>query len=157
MSIPEKDELIINLKILSQLDKNRKLLTKETLLNIEPAKKILQVPESVRRWYSGNSRDETLKKIDNVIEKTITFIDKHVELRKYLLDSVVGIENLKATYSDCPQTRARLDVLLDKIRTCLKKYNIKIYSKDNKNDNGNFNYNTNSDDDNDTEESNITI
>ena len=126
MSIPEKDELIINLKILSQVDKNRKLLTKESLLNIEPIKKsmFLQFPESIRRWWSGNNRDETLKKIDNIVEKCISMIKKNKDLGPYLINSITGIKNLKETYSECPQTRARLDVIIDKINNCIKENNL---------------------------------
>lgn len=127
MSIPEKDELIINLKILSQVDKNRKLLTKESLLNIEPLKKsfLLQFPpESIRRWWTGNNRDETLKKIDNIVEKSISMINKNKDLGPYLISSITGIKNLKETYSECPQTRARLDVIVDKINKCVYENNL---------------------------------
>tara|TARA_A100001015_G_C14697099_1_gene596779 strand:+ start:13 stop:459 length:447 start_codon:yes stop_codon:yes gene_type:complete len=127
MSIPEKDELIINLKILSQVDKNRKLLTKESLLNIEPIKKSMFLqfpPESIRRWWTGNNRDETLKKIDNIVEKCISMINKNKDLGPYLINSITGIKNLKETYSECPQTRARLDVIIDKINNCIVENNL---------------------------------
>jgi len=118
MSIPEKDELIINLKILSQLEKNRKLITKETYLNLE-SDNTIQVPEFVKRWFRGDSRDEALKKIDNIIVKSINLLDKYNDLEQYLKDSIIGLENLKDTYSKCTQTRARIDVIIEKINKAL--------------------------------------
>lgn len=118
MSIPEKDELIINLKILSQLEKNRKLITKESYLNLE-SDNTIQVPESLKRWFRGDSRDESLKKIDNIIVKAIGMIDKYDDLENYLKDSVIGLENLKDTYSKCTQTRARIDVIIEKINKAI--------------------------------------
>lgn len=129
MSIPEKDELIINLKILSQLEKNRKLITKETYLNLE-SDQTFQVPESFRRWFRGDSRDESLKKIDNIIVKSINLVEKYSELEDYLKDSIIGLENLKDTYSKCTQTKARIDVIIEKIN--------KAINPNLKNDNSNF-------------------
>ena len=114
MSIPEKDELIINLKILSQLEKNRKLITKETYLNLE-SDNTIQVPEFMKRWFRGDSRDESLKKIDNIIVKSINLVEKYNVLEQYLKDSIIGLENLKDTYSKCTQTKARIDVIIEKI------------------------------------------
>lgn len=129
MSIPEKDELIINLKILSQLEKNRKLITKETYLNLE-SDQTLQIPESFRRWFRGDSRDESLKKIDNIIVKSINLVEKYPQLEDYLKDSIIGLENLKDTYSKCTQTKARIDVIIEKIN--------KAINPNIKNDNLNF-------------------
>ena len=122
MSIPEKDELIINLKILSQLEKNRKLITKETYLNLE-SDNTIQVPESLKRWFRGDSRDESLKKIDNIIVKSIRMLEKYDDLELYLRESIIGLENLKDTYSKCTQTRARIDVIIEKINKVINPNN----------------------------------
>jgi hypothetical protein len=124
MSVPEKDELIINLKVLSQLSKNRKLSTKESFLNLEPNEGIT-LPESFRRWWRGDSREETLKKLDNIIVKSVSLLEKHTELRQYLESSIIGLENLKETYTDCTQTRARLDVIIDKLKRGIIDHNKK--------------------------------
>lgn len=116
----DKNELIVNLTILSQVEKNRKLLTKDTYLNMEQKTQLLQVPEAVRRWWRGDNRDNTLKKIDLIINKAIDFIDNDVI--EYLRKSIKGIENLKETYTDDTQTRARLDVVIDRINNAIKKF-----------------------------------
>ena len=117
----EKNELIVNLTILSQVEKNRKLLTKDTYLNMEQKSQLLQVPESVRRWWRGDNRDNTLKKIDLIITKSIDVIDN--EILEYLKKSIKGIENLKETYTDDTQTRARLDVVIDRINNAIEGFN----------------------------------
>ena len=127
MSVPEKDELIINLTVLSQLNKNRKISTKECFLNLEPVEGF-HVPESIRRWWRGDSREETLKKLDNIIVKSVSLLNKHNELLDYLKKSLVGLENLKQTYTDCTQTNARLDVIIDKAKRGIQDH---VSEKDN--------------------------
>jgi hypothetical protein len=128
----DKNELIVNLTILSQVEKNRKLLTKDTYLNMEQKTQLLQVPEAVRRWWRGDNRDNTLKKIDLIINKAIDLIDNDV--MEYLRKSIKGIENLKETYTDDTQTRARLDVVIDRINNAIKKFT----DSNNKNDDDQF-------------------
>jgi hypothetical protein len=123
----DKNELIVNLTILSQVEKNRKLLTKDTYLNMEQKTQILSVPEAVRRWWRGDNRDNTLKKIDLIINKAIDLIDN--DIMEYLRKSIKGIENLKETYTDDTQTRARLDVVIDRINNAIKKFK-DSYNKD---------------------------
>ena len=108
------EEIIINLKILSQLDKNQKLITRGAYINIEGPSLI---PEFVRRWNRQENRSETLKKINSIINSAIELIDKDnkYDVKQYIIDSKNGIQNLKETYSTCSQTCARLDIILDKI------------------------------------------
>jgi hypothetical protein len=108
------EEIIINLKILSQLDKNQKLITRGSYINIEGPSLI---PEFIRRWNRQENRSETLKKINSIINSAIELIDKDnkYDVKQYIINSKIGIQNLKETYATCSQTCARLDVILDKI------------------------------------------
>ena len=119
MNISEEDELIINLKVLSSLQPNCKLITRDTYLNVEQRN---WIPQSVKRWHRGDSRDETLKKIDSVINRSLSsYLTKKVNsnLKDYLLNSISGLTNLKETYSSCIQTCSRLDTIIDKIKRTL--------------------------------------
>lgn len=107
------DNLIVNLKVLSVLEQNKKLITKESFLNVETV--ILGLPEFFRRFLRGDSRDETIKKIDNIISKSLELLDDNERLKEYIVDSKKGIINLKETYSSCEQTKARLDTIISKI------------------------------------------
>ena len=119
MSIPEKDELIINLKVLSKLDKNNKLTTKEKFLNLQSS---YLLPEAISRWWNGDNRDESLKFLDNLATKSIKFLNENDDLLQNIKESLVGLENLKDTYSKCTQTNARLDVIIEKINKGIKEY-----------------------------------
>ena len=121
MSIPEKDELIINLKVLSKLDKNNKLTTKEKFLNLQSS---YLLPEAISRWWNGDNRDESLKFLDNLATKSIKFLNENDDLLQNIKESLVGLENLKDTYSKCTQTNARLDVIIEKINKGIKEYEL---------------------------------
>ena len=109
----EYDEVVVNLKVIASISVNTKLYTKGAYLNIEQSRML--IPESVRRWYRQDSRDESIKKIDRTITKAIAYLSKERVMQQYLKDAKVGILNMKETYSSCVQTMARLDTILDKI------------------------------------------
>ena len=107
------DEVVVNLKVIASITINSKLYTKGSLLNLEQSS---IVPESVRRWYRQDSRDDSIKKIERIICKAFTYLPK---VAKYLTDAKTGILNMKETYSGCVQTAARLDAIIDKIDSVL--------------------------------------
>ena len=120
MNISEEDELIINLKVLSSLQPNCKLITRDTYLNVQQKN---WIPQSIKRWHRGDSRDETLKKLDSVINRSLnSYLSNKVSsnLKDYLLSSVTGLTNLKETYSVCVQTCSRIDTIIDKINRTLQ-------------------------------------
>ena len=108
----EYDEVAVNLKVIASIQVNTKLYTKGSYLNIEQP---MFIPESVRRWYRQDSRDEAIKRIDRTISKAIAYNDP--EMQKHLVATKVGITNMRETYSNCVQTMARLDTILDKINS----------------------------------------
>ena len=113
----EVDDVIINLNILSTLDPNKKLNTKENYLNVEVSNLLL--PEFFKRWYRGDDRDESIKKIDSIITKAILLVNESDLIKLHLEKSIKGIENLKETYSQDIQTKARLDTIIEKIKNYL--------------------------------------
>ena len=116
----EYDEVVVNLKVIASICVNTKLYTKGAYLNIEQP---MIIPESVRRWYRQDSRDEAIKRIDRTIARSIAYLEKDKEKERaivqYLVDAKKGIINMKDTYSTCVQTMARLDTILDKIETSM--------------------------------------
>ena len=137
----EKEEIMINLKVLENLQKDQKIVSRGQYINIEV---VSIIPEALRRWHRQDNRNETLKKINFIINSAIDFIkntEKHInELQKLHGDHFVsssldtdksnmlkclekalpGVYNLKETYATCTQTCARIDIILNKIRDCLK-------------------------------------
>lgn len=119
------EEIVINLKLLATVDKNQKLITRDSYLNIESRS---LVPEFIRRWNRQDNRNETIKKINNVVNSAIKHIhannDDIYNVKEYLKNAMSGVSNLKETYSTCSQTCARLDVILDKMRKSLEGYDV---------------------------------
>lgn len=99
---------IINLNVLSQIKKGQKLCTRGEYLDIESAS---LVPECIRRWRRQDTRNDMLIALNKIINESI-----QLNIPRYLDKAIVGIENLKETYSHCKQTVARLDMILDKIK-----------------------------------------
>lgn len=112
----EREEIIVNLKLLESVQKMQKITTRDVFLNIEPPSLI---PECIRRWKRQDGRDITIKKINEIVNSSIQIIqeNKDMILKEYLIKSCVGIANLKETYAMCKQTCARLDTILDKIQS----------------------------------------
>lgn len=110
----DEEEVIINLKLLSQVEKGQKLITRDAYLNIEGP--YFFVPEFVRRWRRQDSRHETVKCINRVINDAITLLKREPLMKTYIRAAKPGIMNLKETYSMCHQTCARLDMILDKVK-----------------------------------------
>ena len=145
----EKEEIYINLRVIQGLDKNQKLISRGSYLNVEPNS---IVPEFLRRWHRQDNRNECLKKIGLVVNSAIEYILKLIDanksnsegttnilivddknncnkntvnneistMKKYLEDSLKGIKNLKETYATDTQTCARIDVIINKITQILE-------------------------------------
>lgn len=126
----DKEELLINLKVLSQLQKNQKLISRGAYINIEI---VSIIPEFIRRWNRQDNRHESIKKINSIVNRSVEFIaswEKDLEdgeinvdldnMKQYLENALTGIKNLKETYATCVQTCARLDVIIKKITDVLK-------------------------------------
>ena len=107
------DDVIINLKLLAMVGKHQKLVTRDVYLNIEAPSVI---PESLRRWRRGDDRHGAIQKINQTVVAALKYAD-NPSITAYLSSAVLGIENLKETYALCPQTCARLDATLDKIKS----------------------------------------
>ena len=79
------------------------------------------IPESVRRWIRQDSRDETIKKINRIITRSLDdYLREPVKnaiYKLHLLEAKKGLLNLRETYSNCIQTVARIDTLISKIET----------------------------------------
>jgi hypothetical protein len=117
----ERDEVNVNLTVLSKLPINTKLSTTGVYMNIEP---LSYIPQSFRRWARGDNRDEMINKINRVVIKAISLLKQDpsdTEMLGHLENANTGIANLIETYSTCVQTCARLDVIKDKITEHCKK------------------------------------
>lgn len=83
-------ELVINLKVISSLGVNQKLITKEVILNVEP---LSIFPEFARRWLRQDNREETIKKITYIVDESIKYANQNYEKKKK--------ESKKIEFHDC--------------------------------------------------------
>ena len=132
------DENILNLKIISKIKENDKLLANKSLLEIDSP----HLFQSVNRWYNKENRNITIEKLNNILEGTfkITKIllekekdnkeeksleDNNSQIFQNLIlemkNSLVGIENLKKTYSEDILVSSQLDLLIDKLSSRIEK------------------------------------
>jgi len=115
----EIDELCVNLKILSTTPINTKLSTTGIFLNHEVS--AYYIPISMKRWWGGDSRDETIRKLERIVNRTILFsevVDRNAtrnQLIDLLTKSLAGIRNIRETYASCVQTSARIDTIIAKV------------------------------------------
>jgi hypothetical protein len=111
----DREEIIVNLKLLESVQKMQKITVRDVFLNIEQPS---IVPECIRRWKRQDNRDVTIKKINEIVNDAIGLCTttQDIAIHNYLLKSTTGIGNLKETYATCNQTCARLDTILDKIQ-----------------------------------------
>jgi len=112
------DEVLVNLKVLEQIQVNQKLISRGPYLNIEYES---IVPEFIRRWRRQDNRNETIKKINLVINSALKLKEEDDKMKERLdtclKKSVTGLKALKETYATCCQTTARVDVIINKIQT----------------------------------------
>ena len=54
----EKEEIMINLKVLENLQKDQKLISRGQYINIEP----ISIIRSLRRWHRQDNRNRQLKR-----------------------------------------------------------------------------------------------
>lgn len=133
------DENILNLKIISKIKENDKLLTNNNLLSIDSP----HLFQSVNRWYNNESRNITIDKLNDILDGTfaITKIlldqekksniskdsleeDNSQIFQTFILEmknSLVGLENLKKTYSEDILISSQLDLLINKLNTKIEK------------------------------------
>ncbi len=116
--------ILLDLEIIKQIKENDKLG-----IIIVPGSKNLYVDtyskiSSLKRWYNGNNRENTIKYIEDLVERIdkITNILKNGNysnlcntLKKAIDNSIGGLNNLKMTYNDDSLVYAQLVLVINKL------------------------------------------
>lgn len=122
------ENIILNLKMLSQIKPNDKLYTENKMFKIDSP----TVTQGLLRWFNDYSREKTMNDIDILVKHTEIYISsifdnssKSIEdnrvCQNILLEitkAVEGINNLKQTYKDDTFVQSRLDVSREKLGVC---------------------------------------
>ena len=110
----DDNSIIINLKVIAAIQPNDKINTSDNFLNLE-SKNLL--PQSIKRWWRGDDRNESLSRLDELITEALTRNDPIVI--DNIKHTITGLNNLKNTYSKCIQTVARINTIIEKINNTI--------------------------------------
>ena len=123
------DQLLFNLKTISEIRENDKLLSHQTNLEIDQ-----RYFQNIRKWYYNENRDATLDKLNDIIENAFIYVEslykkdsksKIVDTsnssklqRIYLLltNCTNGLDNLKLTYKDDLTIKTKINLIIEKIK-----------------------------------------
>lgn len=143
-SIPDK--LLINLKILSKIEKNGRISRSyDGIIALEHS----FFYSSIKRFINQDSRKQSINEIDSIIEevesKTKSLLNskfllgqeldltEYIQiceilslLQKELRGAKLGIENLKFTYQSDMNTVSQLDIIILKVRSILRELDFKL-------------------------------
>jgi hypothetical protein len=138
------DKLLINLKILSKIQKNGRITRSYSgIISLETD----SFYKSLKRFISNDSRRQAVFEINSVITETIDVLtnitnskymnkantDEYIKscenltlLLTELEAAKTGIENLKFTYQDDQNTASQLDIIILKVNTAIKDFTYKL-------------------------------
>jgi len=131
LQIDKLEDVILNLKLISKIKQNDKMIVVNKIIQVD--NRFLQ---PIFRWYTSDNRAETFNFITLIINKGTENLlsDKKEDsiyskefIKKELLNSLQGLENLGATYKNDILISSKIDLLKDKIK--------KICNFENKNKN----------------------
>jgi hypothetical protein len=141
------DKLLINLKIISKIQKNGRITRSyDGIISLE--NEIFY--QSIKRFFSNDSRRQATFEINSVITETIDILhhiinSKYMHKNFYQTDEYIkncenlslilteleaakaGIENLKFTYQNDQNTSSQIDIIILKINTTIKDFTQKLH------------------------------
>ena len=152
MSCKIPDKLLINLRIISNIQKNGRI--KRSMDGIISLDGDYMFYQSIRRFLNNDSRKQSVFEINSVITECHEKIKEIINNRymnnqnsnkeefiqntellhliyKSLKNALEGIKNLKFTYIDDHNTVSQLDIIILKIQNILKEtiFKINIYNR----------------------------
>ena len=140
------EDTLLNLKIISNIKENDKLNSLGKIVKINQPYML----QGLERWYNKESRDNTVEKLDLILNTSFELTDI-ILLRKRneedendkslkennnqifqnllyeMTNSLLGLENLKKTYKDDITISSKLDIIIKKMFNRIEKMN-KLFS-----------------------------
>tara|TARA_A100001015_G_C14862602_1_gene661001 strand:+ start:549 stop:986 length:438 start_codon:yes stop_codon:yes gene_type:complete len=135
------EALFVNLKVLAQLQPYQRLNTRQTLFQVTPVdtnnrftEYFTHMPEWLRRWLEGSTRDSDFNRIRDLIYKAFKIMEREKERQKiinHLKEAMQGLNNLKKTYETDLTYMARITTLIDDIKEQVGQYVNEVLDDDN--------------------------
>ena len=139
------DLTILNLKIISKIKDNDKLISNNEIIEIDNPNLL----QGLKRWYNNENRTITINKLNNICDATYKISEFLISKEKNknnkdnilkisnneifqtliieMTNTIVGLENLKRTYSRDVLISSNLDIIIKKILNKIDKLN-KLFS-----------------------------
>ena len=125
-------KILINLKVISRIEKGDRLYANKQILELDKGKGLLT---AFYRWFKEESREQTIYQIHYILENAIMYISNSIyhydfytnnkpafdiQALNFMISelemSIGGLTNLKKTYQDDATIVAKIDVEIDLIR-----------------------------------------
>ena len=124
------DSILLDLKIISQIKENDKLVTSKELLEIDNS-----YFQSIKRYWNNDNRISSIEYIKNTVNRTLEFTDttlndtqgenknifiennSHI-LQRFLVEmtnAIKGLDNLKLTYNTDITVISAIDIYKEKL------------------------------------------
>ena len=125
------DTILLNLKIISQIKENDKLITSNSMLEIDTT-----YFQFAKRWFNNDSRISTIEYIKSIVDATLEITDTTLSeenklksknifeednshlLQRFLLEmtnACKGLDNLKITYSNDISIVSAIEISKEKL------------------------------------------
>lgn len=113
----EEEATWVNLKIMAKLQPFEKLGTRRTHFEINPSNTI---QEAFYRWWNGANRESDFNRIKDLYRDTEKLLETQSDRAKqHIKESLKGLEALQKTYENDVTMKARIDCLIDDVRSKL--------------------------------------
>lgn len=113
----DMEDIILNLKIISKIKQHEKLIVVNKTLVVDN-----RLIQPFWRWYTADNRMDTISFITNTIKTALECMSNTTNkvcdkdtIKQELLTTLIGLDNLSATYKLDNLTVAKIDLLHDKI------------------------------------------
>jgi hypothetical protein len=134
------EALYVNLKVLSKLQPYQRLNTRQSLFQVTHVEAnnrfteyLTHMPEWLKRWMEGSSRDSDFNRIRDLVYKAFHTMKQEKERSKiidHLQKASVGLNNLKKTYENDLTYTCRITTLIDNIKEHVGQYNVEAVLED---------------------------
>ena len=136
------NNILLNMKIISEIKENDKLLTNNNCLEIDT-----RYVQFIQRWLYEDGREVTLIKISEIIDNLFNFIDNNYSTKRNIVNngnfdedkthlfqrihlnlqnSIKGLENLKTTYKHDIKTISQIDLIIEKVNIRVERMSAKV-------------------------------
>lgn len=130
------EALYVNLKVLAKLQPYQRINTRHVLFHVSAlessdtyTKVFTHVPEFIKRWWEGSTRDSDFARIRDLITKSLELLQNDKSRQKiieHLREAIQGLENLKKTYENDLTFKCRIVTLIENIRENIGDKNVDI-------------------------------